>query len=93
MSATLKLLQYKIDCINEMTGNPAEPYSKTESGFVANIGCYYISQAYGGVALVRMTSHGGGQSMPTQSGHITKRELNHQLDGFLAALREMRAQA
>lgn len=93
MSVTLKTLQHKVDCINEMTGNPSEPYTRTESGFVTNIGCYYISQAYGGVALVRMVTEGGGQTMPTQSGHITKRQLNHELEGFLAALRAMRAQA
>jgi hypothetical protein len=93
MSVTLKTLQNKIDTINEMTGNPLEPYTKTENGYVANIGSYHISQAYGGVALVRMVSEGGGESMPTHSGHITKKELNHQLDGFLAALRAMKAQA
>lgn len=89
MPVTLKMLQAKIDFINEETGNPLEPYSKTERGFVANVGNYHLSQAYGGVALVRMATGGGGVSMPTNSGHITKKELNHQLDGFIAALRAM----
>lgn len=89
MPVTLKMLQAKINFINEKTGNPLEPYSKTESGFVANIGNYHLSQAYGGVALSRMATDGGGVSMPTNSGHITKKELNHQLDGFIAALRAM----
>lgn len=89
MRVTLEMLQNKIDCINEMVGSPIDPYTRTDDGVRANIGNYHLSQAYGGVCLCLM-AEGGGVSMPTSSGHITKKELNHQLDGFLAALRALK---
>ena len=90
MTITLKMLQNKIDYINEATGSPMEPYTRTDGRVKANIGNYHISQAYGGFALMRISSEGGGITMPTNSAHITKRELSHQLDGFIAALDAMK---
>lgn len=88
MKITLKLLQNKVDFINEATNSPETAYTRTATGqLIANIGHYHISQAYGGVALARIVTSGGGVSMPTNSGHITKRELCHELDGFIAAIR------
>jgi hypothetical protein len=89
MTVTLKMLQNKIDYINDATGSPMEPYTRIDGRIQANIGNYHISQAYGGFALMRMATEGGGITMPTNSSHITKRELCHQLDGFIAALRAM----
>lgn len=88
MRVTLKMLQAKVDYINEETGNPMEAYTRDENGIRANIGNYHISQAYGGVALAQIATSSGGVSMPTHSGHISKRELALQLDGFIAALRK-----
>lgn len=90
MRVTLEMLQNKVDYINEATGSPMEPYTRTsENELKANVGNYHLSQSYGGIALARMVK-GGGVTMPTHSGHITKRELCHQLDGFIAALRAMK---
>ena len=87
---TAKDLEHLCDRLNRKTGNPLKPWQTDDTGkMTANIGNYHISQAYGGFALMRMATEGGGITMPTNSSHITKRELCHQLDGFIAALRAM----
>jgi hypothetical protein len=71
--------------INVATGSPLEPYVNR----VAQIGCYHLSGAYGGVSLHRMTCTSGGIKDVFNCGHITKRELADRmyafLDGFDAA--------
>ena len=93
MTVTLKMLQSKIDYINEATNSPMKTYRWEDGKVKANIGNYHLSQAYGGFSLMRIASEGGGITMPTNSAHITKRELSHQLDGFIAALLEMQQAA
>ena len=76
-------LQAAVNRINRMTGSPAEPYAKVGDKWVAQIGCYHLSHAYGGVALHRMHSDGGGVS-DVFGGHMTKREMYGKLHAFIA---------
>jgi len=83
---TIKALEQQVEQINSITGNPMEPYSTDGEGkFSANVGCYHISQAYGGVQLVRMAA-GGGERCPLSQGHIPKRDLYNELNAFIAGL-------
>ena len=83
---TQKQLQYLVDRINELTGNPMTPWTKTETGTKANIGNYHLSGAYGGYSLERMYTDGGGVTTPLNTGHIQKRELYGHLRAFIAGL-------
>lgn len=84
---TIAMLESRIDLINELTNSPATPYTKNldDNGYDANVGNYHLSQAYGGVCLVRMTD-GGGESCPLSGGHVPKRDLYNELNAFIAGL-------
>lgn len=84
----LRDLQATVDRINRTTGNPIQPYIKSEDGsrLVAQIGNYHLDGAYGGHALHRMQTDGGGISDVFRSGHMTKRDLYNRMHAFLAAL-------
>ena len=70
--------------LNTVTGNSIDPYTKDETGqFIANIGNYHLSGAYGGVALHRMATDGGGVSDVFGCGHVTKRDLYDRLHAYL----------
>ena len=81
-------LEYLVRQINAETGSPAEAYAgRDEAGRLrAAVGHYHISGAYGGVALHRTMSEGGGVE-DVFGGHIPKRELYGLLRAFLAGLR------
>ena len=87
---TNKDLERLCERINDLTGSPKTGWTKKQDGgFVANIGHYYIDGAYGGVALERMVTDGGGVEAVFSCGHVTKRDLYNRmhafLDGFEAA--------
>ena len=86
---TDKQLQAVVDRINTMTSSPLEPWTKDASGkLMANIGCYHLDYAYGGVALHRMQSEGGGVIDVLQAGYSTKRECLHLLFAFIRGLEQ-----
>jgi len=86
---TRKQLDYLVNRINEVTGSPLTNYTKTDDGkFIANIGHYYISGAYGGVKLDRICSEGGGCSSISTDGFGTKRQLHTWMRAFLLGLSE-----
>lgn len=87
MRVSKSMLQNKIDLINEMTNSPMEYATKTDQGIRCNVGHFHLSQAYGGYCLQRTMNEGGGCQTPIGLGHITGKEICHQLDGFIAALR------
>lgn len=92
MQIKIKGLQYKVDLINRLTSAPDEAYTRLDDGTLfANEGHYHISQAYGGYMLQRICGSRGGVQCPCGQGHVTKKELNYQLDGFLAGLEVMPA--
>lgn len=80
---TEKQLQTVVDRLNRITGSPLEPYAKTGDKYAAQIGCYHLSHAYGGVCLHRMYNEGGGVTSPLSTGHITKRELMGLLHAYI----------
>ena len=84
---TKKRLEAIVNRINEMTKSPIEPYTKLKSGkFRANIGCYHLSYAYGGVELERMHSSGGGTEDVLGVGYVSKPELDRLLFAFMAGI-------
>ena len=83
---TEKMLQLRIDRLNELTGQPMTPYTKTENGLKANIGNYHLSHAYGGVCVHQMHNDGGGVSCPLNHYHAPKREVFESLGAFIAGI-------
>src|ERR1700731_3389639 len=82
---TLKDLEALVLRINKAAGTPLEFHSQGSDGKLrANIGHYYISQAYGGVCPHQILSEGGAIHAPLSGGHITKRELYNELQAFLS---------
>lgn len=86
---TDKMIKSKLTYLNEITGNPVEPYAKDESGqYKAQIGCYHLSGAYGGVCVHQMCTDGGGVN--TVNGlpgyHTTKRQTYDALCAYIAGI-------
>ena len=86
MRITQKDLDLKVNLLNEITGSPLTGWTRTEGKNTANVGHYYISQAYGGVNLNRHVNLGGGANEPLSFGHVTKRELYQMLCAFIAGI-------
>lgn len=80
---TEKMLQIRIDYLNEVTGSPSQPWTRDESGTYSNIGNFHMSHAYGGVALHRMSNKSGGVSDVFSSGHMPKRELFDKICAYI----------
>ena len=53
---------------------------------VANIGVFYLDGAYGGYALYRIMSEGGGVTDVLGTGHTTKRGLQARMFSFLEGI-------
>ena len=83
-TVTLKTLEAVATRINVMTGSPLESYYKVGERYVAQVGNYHLSGAYGGYALHRMHNLGGGVSDVFQCGHVSKRELLDRMYAFIA---------
>ena len=86
---TIKFLNAQCDRLNRITNSPMESYSRAPDGrFTANVGCFHISQAYGGFALHRMHNTGGGVSSPLGGGHMPARELSERISAYIAGLND-----
>jgi len=84
---TVSHLRAVIARINRETDSPAEPYYLDADGRLrAQIGNFHLSRAYGGFALNRMVTEGGGVSSPLSTGHIPARDLMNRMHAFLAGL-------
>jgi hypothetical protein len=81
---TRKHLEGIVARINAMTDSPAEPYRKEGDRYVANLGNYHLSGAYGGWALHQMASDGGGTRDVLHSGHVSARELQGLMFAYIA---------
>jgi hypothetical protein len=83
-------LQATVDRINRITGSPMEPYTKTgevpNQTYSANVGNYHLSGAYGGYALHRMDTDGGGVTDVLRMGHISKRALYDSMFAFIKGM-------
>lgn len=69
----------------------SNPDWNTETGTASNavrarIGTFYIDGAYGGVALYRIMSEGGGVTDVFNVGHVPKRELYHLMFAYIEGL-------
>ena len=88
---TEKMLESRVNHLNKLTNSPETSYTKSESGqYVANIGNYHLSFAYGGVALERMECAGGSVSSTFNCGHVPKRELMQRIDAYIAGINDTR---
>lgn len=86
MRITERDLESVVARINKMTGSPATPYTRDENGkFTANVGNFHLDAAYGGWALHRMETTGGGVEV-ILSGYVPKRELYEKMQAFLSGL-------
>jgi len=81
---TGKNLQDRVDWLNELTGNPIEPYQGRPQQYKTNIGNYHLDWAYGGIGLAQMVEGGGVTKII--GGFYPKREflglLNAYIDGI-----------
>ena len=77
------MLQACVDYLNELTGQPALPWTQTENGLKANVGNYHISGAYGGFCLYQMTNEYGRVTTPLFWWHGPKRKLFNALNAFI----------
>ena len=81
---TQAMLERKVAYLNELTGNPKEPYTRNESGqFKANRGNYHLSGAYGGWQLNQMCNEGGGCKDIFYVGYVPKRELFNLIAAYI----------
>lgn len=78
-------LDAKAATLNSMTKSPAEPYSTVDGKAVPNKGNFYISGAYGGYNLCRMTKGGGAKNV-LSNGHVSARELAALMSAYTAGL-------
>jgi len=84
---TVAQLQSAVDRLNRETDSPMQPYAPDADGRQrAQIGNFHLSRAYGGFALHRMVTDGGGVSSPLSTGHIPARELLGLMHAYLAGL-------
>ena len=68
--------------LNKLTDSPEECYRKEGDKWVANVGNYHISGAYGGFALHRMGNEEGGIRDIFNTGHMPMRELYNLIHAF-----------
>jgi hypothetical protein len=83
---TKKMLQGKIDLLNELTGNPLQQYSLVDGKYRSQIGNYHLSMENGGYALYRIVNEGGGINDIFSRGHGTKRELYERICAYILGI-------
>lgn len=84
MRTTDKRLDAIVERINRMTDSPPTSWTRDKDNkFTSNVGNYHINSAYGGVALYRMATEGGGASDVFRKGHMSKRQLDELMCAFI----------
>ena len=68
--------------LNHITNNPETAYRKEGDRYVANVGNFHISGAYGGFALHQMANDSGAVRDVLYTGHIPARELLAQMHAY-----------
>lgn len=91
MRVNKEILERRVALLNSMTGAAQEPYKSerdSRGGLIANAGTYYISGAYGGYRLERMSSGGGATDIsPRLSKPALYEWLNAYIDGIEIGLK------
>jgi hypothetical protein len=73
---TKRNLEGLVERINKITNSPLVPWRRNNDGRLrANIGNFHLSGAYGGYAVHRMVTDGGGIEVAFGGGYAPKREL------------------
>ena len=81
---TIKHLNALCERLNKVTGSPLDYSHRDEKDqFVAHVGHFHISQAYGGYCLHRLSNTSGGVSTPLSGGHGPARPLYDQMRALL----------
>ena len=84
MRITLKMLENKIDYLNQITGSPSTAYTRQGNGNLkANVGHWHLDGAYGGWQVARMYNEGGAITTRDCGGFGTKREVYDKLCAFI----------
>ena len=84
---TIKNLRGLCDVLNRATGNPTQAYVADETGrFRAQVGCFIISQCYGGYQLAQISSEGGAELAPIGIGHKPARALWDEMHALLRGI-------
>jgi len=85
-TVTKKDLKSQVDRLNREMNLPLVPYIREGDKLVAQIGNFHLSGAYGGYALHKMATPGGGISDVFGCGHITKRDLSARISAMIAGI-------
>lgn len=86
---TRDIVEKQIARLNQITGSPAEPYTKDGDKWIANPGNFHLEGAYGGHKLARMADLNGCSSDPLNTGFVSLRELHSNIDSYLRALEDV----
>jgi len=86
----IKDLENMVSRLNDELNTPQNPWGEEGGKMVANVGCFHLSQAYGGVDLHQMSNTGGGVRDVFFSGHVTKRKLFASIRGMLTGIEHAR---
>ena len=83
MAITINQLEGKVKTLNLLTNNKVDKYLPYKKGgsLIANVGTFYINQAYGGYQLERICNESGGASNETLRG--TKSEIYYQVNAMI----------
>lgn len=76
--------------LNQITGNPVEAWKTIDGKSVAQVGCFYIAQGYGGYALEQMLSEGGTCRSVFECGFNPARETHYRIRAFIKGIQEAR---
>ena len=82
---TQKMLENRVEHLNEITGNQVTPWIRNSDGLKSVPGVYVLDWAYGGVQLQQVESEGGAVSTIIH-GFGTKRELFEKLGAYISGV-------
>jgi len=85
-TVTKKDLKSQVDRLNREMNLPLVPYIREGEKFIAQIGNYHLSGAYGGYSLHKMATPGGGISDVFGCGHVPKRDLSARISAMIAGI-------
>lgn len=88
-------LEQQIDRLNDMTGQPMEPYNyDAKNCYVSQPGNYHLDWAYGGVCVEQMCEGGGVRTIIAgyETKRITYEKLCTYIDGIADAQRKAKDQ-